>query len=649
MKMHRFTGLTSRDVLRKVRDQLGDGALILSNRAVPGGIEIIAASDTHVDALVDTQSSAPKTAQRRPMAPAPIPEPAPIAVATAAVVAARAPAEEAPQAGAAAPNALARLRNRFIASRRAPAPGEAPVAPVAAALAKPAGRTLQTRVDDDVAFGEEDALVASTRMLAGLSLDRANADVAQSAAQALASTAQFIARRTTVEDDEPEMESTARFAARRQPAHEQAREQDERPATLRSFAERVEAQARTLRAEQKIDAPMKGHGKAQEMQEAQADARIDARASSNITSEIFVRVEDTMAKPEAPREDLSLHRSAIQADVKESIRAETDVMTRRMVSEIDVLKSTLNDAMSSLASLGVKLGDPVRTRLFQTMLNAGFSAQLTRYVLENMPQHDTYEGALDFVQRAIEKNLTTVSDENSLLDQGGVFALMGPTGVGKTTTTAKLAARFVLRHGASRVALLSTDSYRIGGHEQLRIYGKILGVSVHAVKDAQDLSLALNDLREKHVVLIDTIGMSQRDRAVSEQMAMLHAVGPSIKRLLLLNAASNGKTLDEVVGAYRDANLAGCILTKIDEAASVGHAMDVMIRRRLPLHYVSYGQRVPEDIAVPNKKLLIHRSFRAGAEQSSFTLDSDESLLVAQGAARGVANREPGLAAFDFA
>ncbi|MEV8472633.1 flagellar biosynthesis protein FlhF [Ralstonia sp. UNC404CL21Col] len=635
MKMHRFTGLTSRDVLRKVRDQLGDGALILSNRAIPGGIEIIAASDSHVDALVDTQSSAPKAAQRRPMAPAPIPEPAPIAAATAAVAAAQAPAEEAPQAETPAPNALARLRNRFIASRRAPAQEDAPAAPVAPVTqaAKPAGRTLQTRVDDDVAFGEEDALAASTRMLAGLSLDRANAEVAQSAERAMASTAQFIARRTTVEDDEPEMESTARFAARR----EQAREQDDRPVTLRSFAERVEAQARTLRAEQrKAEAPVK--------------ARIDAQADAGKSSDIFVRVEDTMAQPEAPRDDVSLQRSAIQADVKESIRAETDVMTRRMVGEIETLKSTLNDAMSSLASLGVKLGDPVRTRLFQTMLNAGFSAQLTRYVLENMPQHDTYEGALDFVQRAIEKNLSTVSDENSLLDQGGVFALMGPTGVGKTTTTAKLAARFVLRHGASRVALLSTDSYRIGGHEQLRIYGKILGVSVHAVKDAQDLSLALNDLREKHVVLIDTIGMSQRDRAVSEQMAMLHAVGPSIKRLLLLNAASNGKTLDEVVGAYRDANLAGCILTKIDEAASVGHAMDVMIRRRLPLHYVSYGQRVPEDIAVPNKKLLIHRSFRAGAEQSSFTLDSDESLLVAQGAVlRNAGNREPGLAAFDFA
>ena len=638
MKMHRFTGLTSRDVLRKVRDQLGDDALILSNRAVPGGIEVIAASDTHVDALVDTHSTAPKAAQRRPMAPAPIPEPAPAAesVAHVAQASAEAPAQAAADQSAAqgaAPNALARLRNRFIASRRSAAQEEAPAVAEAAAVtataaqAKPAGRTLQTRVDDDVALNAsadtpaEDPLTASTRMLADLSLDRASKD----AADTLASTAQFIARRTVVQEDEP-AEPLKRPAARREPSRHFAREQDPQPTTLRGFAERVEAQSRKS---------------------------ADAANPSNV----FVRMEDTMAKqPEAPREDVSLQRSPIdlkadlRADLKADLKAESDAMTRRMVSEIDVLKSTLTDAMSSLASLGVKLGDPVRTRLFQTMLNAGFSAQLTRYVLENMPQHDTYEGALDFVQRAIEKNLTTVSDENSLLDQGGVFALMGPTGVGKTTTTAKLAARFVLRHGASRVALLSTDSYRIGGHEQLRIYGKILGVSVHAVKDAQDLSLALNDLREKHVVLIDTIGMSQRDRAVSEQMAMLHAVGPSIKRLLLLNAASNGKTLDEVVGAYRDANLAGCILTKIDEAASVGHAMDVMIRRRLPLHYVSYGQRVPEDIAVPNKKLLVHRTFRAGAEQSSFALDSDESLLVAQGAAvRSQLSREPGLAAFDFA
>ncbi|MBT1538876.1 flagellar biosynthesis protein FlhF [Ralstonia solanacearum] len=606
MKMHRFTGLTSRDVLRKVRDQLGDGALILSNRAIPGGIEVIAAADSHLDALIDTQSTAPKAAQRRPVMPAPIPEPAPAAAAldgAAPEAAAQVPAE------APALNALARLRNRFAGARRTAANEEA----TATAARPAAGRTVQTRVDDDVSLGgmSEEPLAASTRMLAGLLMDHANDD----AAQTLASTAQFIARRTqAAEEAEP---SAPQAAAPREPR------------SLRSFAERVEAQARAARAEQARLHPLV---------EAQPQPQPEIRKPADV----FVRMEEPVAHADAPRDDTSLQRSDIQADFK----AETAAMTRRMVGEIEVLKSTLTDAMSSLASLGVKLGDPVRTRLFQTMLNAGFSAQLTRYVLDNMPQHGTYDSALDFVQRALEKNLTVVPDENSLLDQGGVFALMGPTGVGKTTTTAKLAARFVLRHGASRVALLSTDSYRIGGHEQLRIYGKILGVTVHAVKDAQDLSLALGDLREKHVVLIDTIGMSQRDRAVSEQMAMLHAVGPSIKRLLLLNSTSNGKTLDEVVSAYRDANLAGCILTKIDEAASVGHAMDVMIRNRLPLHYVSYGQRVPEDIAVPNKKMLVHRTFRTSAEQSSFALDSDESLLVAQGPAR---SREPGLAAFDFA
>ncbi|AMP40251.1 flagellar biosynthesis protein FlhF [Ralstonia solanacearum] len=605
MKMHRFTGLTSRDVLRKVRDQLGDGALILSNRAIPGGIEVIAASDSHLDALIDTQSTAPKAAQRRPVLPAPIPEPAPAA--DSAV-----PDAVQVQAQGDTPtlNALARLRNRFAGARRAAA-NEEPAA------AKPAaGRTVQTRVDDEVSLGApaDDALAASTRMLAGLLMDHANDD----AAQTLASTAQFIARRTlAAEDSEPPVQRAAAPAARE-------------PRSLRSFAERVEAQARAARAEQAA------------AEQARPQPAAEAQPEIRKPADVFVRVEEPTVHADAPRDDMNLQRSDIQADFK----AETDAMTRRMVGEIAVLKSTLTDAMSSLASLGVKLGDPVRTRLFQTMLNAGFSAQLTRYVLDNMPQHGTYDSALDFVQRALEKNLSVVPDENSLLDQGGVFALMGPTGVGKTTTTAKLAARFVLRHGASRVALLSTDSYRIGGHEQLRIYGKILGVTVHAVKDAQDLSLALGDLREKHVVLIDTIGMSQRDRAVSEQMAMLHAVGPSIKRLLLLNATSNGKTLDEVVSAYRDANLAGCILTKIDEAASVGHAMDVMIRHRLPLHYVSYGQRVPEDIAAPNRKMLVHRTFRTSAEQSSFALDSDESLLVAQGPAR---SREPGLAAFDFA
>ena len=177
-------------------------------------------------------------------------------------------------------------------------------------------------------------------------------------------------------------------------------------------------------------------------------------------------------------------------------------------------------------------------------------------LVDNMPAGDgaqTFEQAAEWAQSVLASNLPVLDSEDALMERGGVFALMGPTGVGKTTTTAKLAARCVMRFGASKVALLTTDSYRIGGHEQLRIFGKILGVPVHAVKDAGDLALALSELRNKHIVLIDTIGMSQRDRAVSDQIAMLHGANAPVQRLLLLNATSHGDTLNEVVQAYRSA------------------------------------------------------------------------------------------------
>jgi flagellar biosynthesis protein FlhF len=146
-----------------------------------------------------------------------------------------------------------------------------------------------------------------------------------------------------------------------------------------------------------------------------------------------------------------------------------------------------------------------------------------------------------WVKSVLARNLNTLANENELLENGGVFALVGPTGVGKTTTTAKLAARCVMRHGSGKLALITTDGYRIGGYEQLRIYGKILGVMVHSVKDETDLRIALEELKGKHTVLIDTAA-GQRDQMVAEQDAMLAGAGVDIKRLLCLNATATGGT-----------------------------------------------------------------------------------------------------------
>jgi flagellar biosynthesis protein FlhF len=209
-----------------------------------------------------------------------------------------------------------------------------------------------------------------------------------------------------------------------------------------------------------------------------------------------------------------------------------------------------------------------------------------------------------------------LADSDAMIERGGVYALVGPTGVGKTTTVAKLAARCVVRFGAAKVALLTTDSYRIGGYDQLRIYARILGVNVHVVRDTADLCATLGELSGRHLVLIDTIGMSHRDRMVAEHAALL-AGSARVKRLLLLQATTNTQTLNQVVTAYREHGIDGCIITKTDEAAGLAPALDAAIRHELALHYVTDGQRVPEDLQLPNRTALIEQALHVVGDESA--------------------------------
>lgn len=293
-----------------------------------------------------------------------------------------------------------------------------------------------------------------------------------------------------------------------------------------------------------------------------------------------------------------------------------------VLSELHSMRGMIEEQLATVVWNDRQRRDPMRGRLLRTLLGAGFSARLAKAMLEHLPASQSYAEGMAFVRSELVRTLPVMQDEDALLAQGGVYALMGPTGVGKTTTTAKLAARCVMRFGADKLALVTTDSYRIGAYEQLRIYGQILNVPVYAVKDATDLQLVLNDLRNKHMVLIDTVGMSQRDRAVSEQIAMLGSSPRPVKRLLLLNAASHGDTLNEVVHAYRHGasgnELAGCIFTKVDEATHPGALIDTVIRHRLPVHYVSSGQKVPENLAPADRAALVDSVFQAKAPSALF-------------------------------
>ena len=300
-----------------------------------------------------------------------------------------------------------------------------------------------------------------------------------------------------------------------------------------------------------------------------------------------------------------------------------DGMVQHMMREMASMKALMQRELSSMAWSGMKERSPARAAMMQMLLDSGFSPALMRELVGAVQEDATAAVARKLVTAEIQRRLPVTTHE-ALVEQGGVFALIGPTGVGKTTTVAKLAARCVVRHGANSLALLTTDSYRIAAHDQLRIYGRILNVPVHAVKDGDDLKSTLLQLRDKRAVLIDTVGMSQRDKMVAEQAAMLGAGNGQIRRLLLLNASTNAATLDEVIRNYSGGGIHGCIITKIDESASVGAALDSAIRHKLRVHYVTNGQRVPEDVHVPNATYLTERALRINTDAAVHTLRPEE-------------------------
>jgi flagellar biosynthesis protein FlhF len=301
-----------------------------------------------------------------------------------------------------------------------------------------------------------------------------------------------------------------------------------------------------------------------------------------------------------------------------------DPVVAEMARELKQMRSLLESQLSGFAWGELARKDPLKAELMRTLLGCGFSPQLSRKLLDALPPALDVERGIKWLKAALVHNLRVVESGADFITRGGVHALVGPTGVGKTTTVAKLAARAVLKFGSDRVALITTDSYRIGAHEQLKIYGRILNVPVHAVKDEAELELTLADLTRSHLILIDTVGMSQRDRRIAEQVEFLCGRGSRVRRHLILPATAQNVTLDDIVRAYRGSGMDGAILSKIDESMSIAPAIDCLIRHGLDLHYVTNGQKVPEDLHLANALYLIDRAFKVRADQQPFRMISEE-------------------------
>jgi len=274
--------------------------------------------------------------------------------------------------------------------------------------------------------------------------------------------------------------------------------------------------------------------------------------------------------------------------------------------ELSSLRGLLETQLSSLAWSETSKRKPTKTKVLKHLLELGLTPDTSYQLLENIDDSETFESCWRKSLAMFVKQLPII--EEDIIQNGGVIALVGPTGVGKTTTIAKIAARYALTHGTENIALVTTDNYRIGAQEQLRTYGRILGTPVKVANNAEELRSVLKSLYDKDLVLIDTAGMSQRDIKLTEQFSMLSEGSILIKSYLVISASSQQQVLDETVHAYKKAFLEGCIITKIDETLSLGGALSTIARHKLPISYISDGQRVPEDLHQASAVELIKSS-----------------------------------------
>ncbi|MCG8383303.1 MAG: flagellar biosynthesis protein FlhF [Gammaproteobacteria bacterium] len=311
--------------------------------------------------------------------------------------------------------------------------------------------------------------------------------------------------------------------------------------------------------------------------------------------------------------------------------ARQDMLIQDLQHELKSLRGLMESQFSIFEWEGAARRHPVRVNLLNRLSDLGLDIDLAKQIVGQVNEERDPERAWRMALEILSRQLPVMDDE--ILNYGGVVALVGSTGVGKTTTVAKLAARYAMTHGQRNVAIVTTDNYRIGAHEQLLHYARILGVPMQTADNNEQLGRVLAGLMDRKLVLIDTAGMSQRDLRLSEQFATLKGSSPLIKSYLVMSATTDLNALDETVKAFSRVDLTGCIITKLDEASAIGAPMTVAIRHHLPVAYVGVGQRVPEDLQPARAHRLISRALNSGGSaQKAEELEPDVLAAKLRGA-----------------
>lgn len=572
MNVKRFTGRTSREAMQKVRQVFGDEAVVLSTKpAAEGGVEIMAMGADGM-AAIDRLEAEHHEPQQQPVAP------------------------QAPKAAAAKPAAA-----RGLAARAEPEAAEKGARGSMASLASSVQDDVRQLAMSTLSFQEYVRERMLKRRQAALKA-RMEPELAQSPEEQLA---QRMAP------------ATPRAADILPSINLPESDLDLSGPSLRLVKNQREEQALQA-ARESLVATRPAAPVAQPQPRATAKA---AAASAGWTDD-DLRMDNmvkrgTPAKAAAPVVDEATREALVAA---QSANAS-------MLSEIRAMRALMKERFETMAFVDKLQRTPSQALMAQRLLDGGFSPVLIRKMLDGMPR-DVVNGKVDemsWTTQVLQRNLNTADHEPNIEDQGGIFAMIGSTGVGKTTSTAKLAALFAAKHGAQNLGLITLDAYRMGAHEQLRAYGRILGVPVHIAHDRAALEDLLELLSGKKLILIDTAGMPQRDARTRELLEMISH--PSIKKLLVINAAAQGDAIEDVMVSYQAASCAGIVLSKLDEAVKLGPALDALIRHKLKVLGVANGQRVPEDWHRLSSASLVHRALRASLNPA-FRLDASEVSLV---------------------
>jgi len=333
-------------------------------------------------------------------------------------------------------------------------------------------------------------------------------------------------------------------------------------------------------------------------------------------------------KPELRNQVSGLQQSLKQT--KEQVGNATADVLQEMRKELRYLRTAMDNKMSESAWGSQVDNNPIRLDLLRRLSGIGLSKKLSIKIANRLENHMdadiVWSKALEMMQKVLP-----ISKDDIITD-GGVVALVGPTGVGKTTTIAKLAAQYILKHGSSRqVALITMDNYRIGAHEQLNTYGRILDVPVRVAADGEELRSIINSFSDKRLILIDTAGVSQKDTRMLEQIGSLQESDIRVKPYLVMSATTQLKAMNDIIQGFSEFELAACIMTKMDEAAETGNAVSALIEYQLPLAFLTDGQQVPEDIHQADALTIINQCIAESKSEDDYNNQLGYEEWVATG------------------